>query len=470
MFFRTLLAALALAVPAWAQPVAVPDCTADVTVAKDLKLDIVYRCRSTAALTFAPDDQEVAAEVSGYRFAKVEPVNGIVEARYRFDLANYARTANSTRAGIKRGEAVLAPIPAWLLEPRGFERLPVIDIRTQLPEGVAFATGLPKVGDAWRLAGTRVGFAGYSAIGRFTLEEIAVPAPGSLRPGAPRQDGVLRLAILDGFSQGGTPDLVDWVRRTAQAEANYWQGFTAKQMLVGLVPMGRPGVGYGRTVSGGGATIMVEVGATVEPRRLFNDWVLVHELIHTGMPFIRGRGTWFMEGAATYIEPIIRARAGWKTEEEVWKEWVDNMPRGVAAFAAGLANASGQQNYWAGATFMLMADIAIRRASDGAKGLEDCFGGALWSGLDAPQTVQVTDYAAACDRAVGGKAMSELVERYYRGAQPVDLATLWKELGVALVGDRIALDDAAPLAKWRKMIVMGPPSRPTPHVKLPWES
>src|SRR5215813_13802155 len=221
MFFRTLLAALALAAPALAQPVAVPDCTVDVTVARDLKLDVVYRCRSAASLTFAPDDQEVAAEVSGYRFAKLEPVNGIVEARYRFDLANYARTANSTRTGIKRGDAVLAPIPGWLLEPRGFERLPVIDIRAQLPGDFGFVTGLPKVGDAWRLSGTRVGFAGYSAIGKFTLEEIAVPAPGSLRPGAPKQDGVLRLAMLDGFN-GGTADLVDWVRRTAQAESNYW--------------------------------------------------------------------------------------------------------------------------------------------------------------------------------------------------------------------------------------------------------
>ncbi len=448
MFFRTLLAALALAVPAWAQPVTVPDCTVDVTVARDLKLDVVYRCRSTSALSFAPDDQEVAAHMSGYGGAKIEPVNGLVEARYRYDLGDYARTVNSTREGIRRGDAVLAPIPGWLLEPRGFERLPVIDIRAQLPEGFAFATGLPKVGDAWRLSGTRVGFAGYSAIGKFTLEEIAVPAPGSLRPGAPRQDGVLRLAILDGFATGSTPDLVDWVRRTAQAEANYWQGFTAKQMMVGMVPMPRAGVGYGRTVSGG----------------------LVHELIHTGMPFVRGRGTWLMEGAATYIEPIIRARAGWKTEEEVWKEWVDNMPRGVAAFAAGLSNASGQQNYWAGATFMLMADIGIRRASDGAKGLEDCLAGALWSGLDATQTVQVVDYAAACDRAVGGKTMSELVDRYYRSAQPVDLAALWKELGVALVGGRIALDDSAPLAKWRKMIVMGPISRPSRTVKLPWES
>jgi hypothetical protein len=474
MVLRTFLAAMALTLPAWtqagAQGVAAPDCTVDVTVATTLKLDIVYRCRSTTALTFVPDDQEIAAQVSGFSSGKVEPVNGIVEARYRYDLAEYARSVNSAAAGVKRGDSVLTPIPGWLLEPRGFDRLPVIDIRAQLPDGFSFATGLPKVGDAWRLAGTRVGFAGYSAIGKLTLEEIVVPAPGSLRPGAAKQDGVLRLAILDGFAKGGTSDLIDWVRRTAQAESNYWQGFTASHMLVGLVPMQRPGVGYGRTVSGGGASVIIEVGATIEPRRLFNDWVLVHELIHTAMPFVRGRGTWLMEGAATYVEPIIRARAGWKTEAEVWKEWVDNMPRGVAAFAAGLSNASGQQNYWAGATFMLMTDIGIRRATDGAKGLEDCLAGTLWGGLDGPQTVQVVDYAAACDRAAGVTVMSELVNRYYRNSQPVDLTAFWKELGVAQVDGRIVFDDSAPLAKWRKIIVFGPAGRPVKTVKLPWES
>ena len=243
------------------------------------------------------------------------------------------------------------------------------------------------------------------------------------------------MAILDGVNEAGRADLFDWVERTAEAESNYWQGFTAKQALVGLVPVtNRRGVGYGRTVSGGGATVMVEVGTDVDRRRLFNDWVLTHELIHTAMPFIRGRGTWFMEGAATYVEPIIRARAGWKTEEEVWHEWVDNMPQGVQAFSAGMANASGRQNYWGGATFMLMADIGIRRASNGAKGLEDCLAGVLWSGIDGTQRMAVADYAAACDRATGTTAMSSLVDRHFAKAEPVDLAALWKDLGISVVG------------------------------------
>jgi hypothetical protein len=468
MFRRTLIAALLATSPAFAQPVAVPDCTVDAVLSESegLKLDVTYRCRASRPLSFQPTEDRAVQHVSDL---KVEQGDGVVEAHYRFDLSGFARAVDSTSVAVLRGNSVLATLGSWLLEPRGYDRVPTIDIRVASGPGLVFATGLPKVGDTWRLIGTSVRFAGYTALGRLAYRELAVPAPGSLRPGQPRTDAVLRVAILDGVSEGGRADLFDWVERTAEAEANYWQGFTARQALLGIVPVAnKRGVGYGRTVSGGGATVMVEVGREVDRRLLFNDWVLTHELIHTGMPFIRGRGAWLMEGAATYVEPIIRARAGWKTEEQVWREWVDDMPQGIEAFSTGLANASGRQNYWAGATFMLLADLAIRRASNGAKGLDDCLGGVLWTGLDAGQRASVADYAAACDRATGTAAMSTLVDRHFTRAEPVDLAALWRELGVSMVGSRIVLDDSAPSAQWRKMIVPG--SHAPKRVKLPWES
>lgn len=482
--FRRLAVALALvSLPAFAQPVATPDCTVDVAVAAGPRLDVTYRCRAAQALAFAAEDGVVAAHVRDLRDGagnkpaatgdgwRVEPVNGLVEARYRYDLADYARAIDSTSSAVLRGESVLVGLSGWLLEPHGLDHVPVIDIRATTADGLSFATGLPRVGGAWRLAGSSVGYAGYTALGRFSLHEIAVPAPGSLRPGQAKQEGVLRLAILDGIAPSGRAGLVDWVRRTAEAEAHYWRGFTARQLLVGLVPTAtKRGVGFGRTQSGGGATIMVEVGSDIDRRRLFDDWVLVHELVHSGMPYLRGRATWFMEGAATYVEPIIRARAGWKTEEAVWKEWVDNMPRGAGVFARGLANGSGRENYWSGALFMLMADLGIRRETRGAKGLEDCLGGALWSGLDATRTLRLPDYVAACDRATGTTVVSGLADRYYANAQAVDLAAFWRDLGVAEVGGRIVLDDSAPSAAWRRMIVMGPPGRPPQPVKLPWKS
>ena len=491
MFPRTLIAsllALTFAVlPASAQPVPAPDCTVDGTLSDTdgLKLDIVYRCRSAVALDFHADGDRIAGKVMSFRDGaghallpsanswRVEPRGGLVEAHYRYDLTGYARAVDQTSVALQRGGGVLAILSSWLLEPRGYQRAPTIDIRMNTDAGLVFATGLPRIGDAWRLAGTTVRFAGYSALGRLSLQEIAVPLPGSLRPGQSAGrgagQGVLHVAILDGFSEVGRVAVIDWVRRTAEAQANYWQGFTARQMLLGLVPAGtRRGVGYGRTVPGGGVTVMVEVGAEVDPRRLFGDWVLTHEFVHTGMPFIRGRSTWFMEGAATYIEPIIRARAGWKTEDEVWREWVESMPQGNGAFGIGLANASGRQNYWAGATFMLLADLSIRRATKGGKGLEDCLGGALWSGLDGSLRAGLDEYATACDRATGTPVMAELIARHVERAEPVDLAALWRDLGISIAGGRVVLDDTAPAAAWRKMIVMG--MRPTPRVRLPWES
>jgi predicted metalloprotease with PDZ domain len=140
----------------------------------------------------------------------------------------------------------------------------------------------------------------------------------------------------------------------------------------------------------------------------------------------------------------------------------------VQAFTIGLANAAGPQNYWGGATFMLLADVGLRRATNGAKGLEDCLGGVLWSGLDGSQRAGLGDYAAACDRVTGTNVMSALVERHFNKAEPVDLAALWKDLGISLVADRIVIDDAAPLARWRRLIVPG--THPPKRVKLPWDS
>lgn len=487
MIQRFIATALGLAVgcgAAFAQPVPAPDCTADVELsATDLQLAVLYRCRSTAALSFQADGDGVAAKVIDFRDGagapptpssngwRVEPRNGLVEARYRFDLGGYARAVDSTRTAVQRGEGVLSTLSGWLLEPRGYRDPPVIDIRAKVPAGLQFQTGMPRVGDAWRLSGVPVRFAGYTAIGRLSLQDIAVPAPGSLRPGAVPGEGVIRLAILDGLTVANRVDIAEWVRCTAMAEANYWDGSTAKQMLIAVVPIpNRGGVGYGRTVSGGGVTVMMEVGADIAPRRLYNEWVLVHELIHTGMPYLMGHATWFMEGAATYIEPIIRARAGWKPEEDVWLEWIQQMPQGVSVFASGLSTASGRQNYWGGAIFMLLADLELRRATSGAMGLEDCLRGALASGLGGPERAGLNEYAAVCDRVTGTKVVSGLIEKHFNRQAPVDLAALWKDLGAGLEGGKVVFNDSAPLAQWRKMIVMGPPGHPPKPVPRPWES
>ena len=151
-----LIAALLAAGPALAQPVAAPDCTVDGTLVDNggLRLEVAYRCRSSAALSFVPADDRTGRFVSDL---KVDQANGLAQAHYRFDLSGYAGAVDSTSVAVQRGNGVLATMGGWLLEPRGYERAPVIDIRMTTGPGLAFAAGLPRVGDAWRLAGTEIG-------------------------------------------------------------------------------------------------------------------------------------------------------------------------------------------------------------------------------------------------------------------------------------------------------------------------
>src|SRR5262249_30727190 len=156
MFRRTLVAALLAAGPALAQPVTVPDCTVELNLSSGLEADITYRCRASASLTFQPSEEPARRFVSGL---KVDSANGVTEAHYRFDIAGYARAVDSTSAAVLRDNSALLSLGGWLLEPRGYDRVPVIDIRVATPPGMVFATGLPKVGDAFRLAGTPLRFA-----------------------------------------------------------------------------------------------------------------------------------------------------------------------------------------------------------------------------------------------------------------------------------------------------------------------
>ena len=121
----------------------------------------------------------------------------------------------------------------------------------------------------------------------------------------------------------------------------------------------------------------------------------------------------------------------------------------------------GGSAYWGGALFFLLADIEIRRATQGAKGLEDCFRGArrLGGPMAPTERWSVAEYVARCDEALGAPLMAGVVERYVGKSNNIDLDALWRDLGVRFDGTGITTDDAAPLAAIRKLIVAGPPGR-----------
>jgi len=202
---------------------------------------------------------------------------------------------------------------------------------------------------------------------------------------------VIHLAILDGLTEANRADISEWVRRTALAEANYWDGFTAKQMLLAMVPApNRRGIGFGRTVSGGGATVMVEVGTDLRFTAPVQRLGIGARTYPYGMPYISGRATWFMKRGhlcrADHPRPADgRPRRG-----------VARVDRSDAARRLGLRHRSvqgvGSAELLERCDFHAARDLGLRRATSGAMGWRIVSSARLAGGLIGPMRVDLADY------------------------------------------------------------------------------
>lgn len=76
---------------------------------------------------------------------------------------------------------------------------------------------------------------------------------------------------------------------------------------------------------------------------------------------------------ATYVEPIARVQVGQLTAEKIWRDMLQNMPKGLpAAGDQGLDNThTWGRTYWGGALFYLQADVRIRERTGNRSGLQD---------------------------------------------------------------------------------------------------
>jgi hypothetical protein len=272
-----------------------------------------------------------------------------------------------------------------------------------------------------------------------------------------------RFVVADGHISvtidGDAPPLdrqhiAEWVRRSASAVATYFGRFPVKQwdLLVSI----DDGAGIGPATTWGHPSSMTHValGHQVSERALLDDWVMVHEMTHLALPTLPQRNAWFMEGNATYVEPIARAQTGQLSPQEVWRWAVDDMPKGQPRDGdAGLDHThSWGRTYWGGAMYWLLAEIAIYKHSGGRYRLQDALrsinrasGGnsSFWS---VEQTTRTGDIA------VHGDALESLYRQLKDNPVTVDLQGALQQLGIKEIDGVIRFDDSAPLADLRRAI------------------
>jgi len=397
--------------------------------------------------------------------------NGATRGAYWFDMADLTASTNAISIARRRGGSLITSISSLMLYP--VSKSVPLSLRFEISATARQAGG--KVATAFRRTNTArgeiqwidsqdVADSGFMVLGRFTKRHVSAPGRGSLvRKGekAPyrEKEATLTLALVDPGLEGDTATFDGWVSASAKLVSEYFRGFPARRALLLIIPVeGRSGVFRGRVISGGGPTVMLVVGGKIDRARLYNDWILLHELVHIGSPYLRRAGRWLNEGIAVYLQSVIHVRAGWLGANLVWRGFMRQMPRGLDAIQGdGLASARGIGGvYWGGSTFMLLADVDIRRRTKGRKTLGDCLRAVLWAGGDSSQVWTPERMMAVCDRAVGTDTMARLAKRYVSRGSPLHLGDLWRDLGLIRDENGFRTDDKAPLAAIRKAIMRKP--------------
>jgi len=371
--------------------------------------------------------------------------------RYVLDLEHVERSFEGV---VAVGEhAFVAPSPSWMIHPdpipKGAYDVTVLGASepTSTFEDVPFATGLQRKSEK---DATHFAFATYD------YWEGSFAAFGKLRHRMIEAAGAkIEIVLVSETKLALTDDEVaTWVKEDAECVAQIYGHFPVDRASIFIVPIDGAGeVVFGKVLSLGGSSVIALTGTRFPKENRHTDWVLVHEMTHLGFPTI-GNVRWLTEGLATYYEPILRTRKGWRTPESLWDALAHSMKRGIPRDGAELAldRREGIDDvYWGGAIFMLLADVGIRRATDNKKSFDDVLRYIVSQGGDATVVWTLPEVLAAAKKATGTNVVADLVQRLAVKGERIDMDGLWRDLGVVR-SPRRGLDDTAKDAAIRRSI------------------
>jgi hypothetical protein len=264
-------------------------------------------------------------------------------------------------------------------------------------------------------------------------------------------------------------ELLHWVQSAAEAVATYYGRYPVPHVQIRIIPVDGSGAGHGQTFGYDGGLIKIRVGKQTEVKELGDDWMLTHEMVHLTFPSMADEHHWIEEGIAVYVEPIARIQAKQMSGEQMWADLVRDMPQGLPHDGdKGLDHThTWGRTYWGGALFCFVADVEIRKLTHNKKGLQDALRGILDAGGDITHDWELTEAFKIADRATGTTVLSEQYAKWKDQPTQVDLASLWRDLGIAAEGKNVRVTEDAPLAAVRRAIMAPEGSKKSSSEVLP---
>jgi hypothetical protein len=259
------------------------------------------------------------------------------------------------------------------------------------------------------------------------------------------------------------PQIMHWIENAATSVATYYGRFPVPRDRILVMPVNdRHGVMQGTTwgdVGGFPAFTRIRLGQHTTIQELTEDWMMTHELTHTGFPSQDDEHHWIEEGLAVYIEPVARVQAGFLTPEKIWADMVRDMPKGNPQPGdQGLDQThTWGRTYWGGAQFCLLADVTIREQTHNKKGLQDALRAIVAAGGAIDREWPIRKALQVGDAGTGTHVLEEQYDHMANIPVTIDLDGLWRKLGIVRTGnDQVRFDNSAPEAAIRAAITVTP--------------
>lgn len=416
--------------------------------------DIAARSRSAAQFLLdardCDDDQEF--RVRGRRLAT--PSRGVRCLRYSVDLKNAARSEQ--RNYLLHSSNVVVSPTVWMWRPRlgGYDE---IHVHFELPDGVRVSVPwqpLPPDDADYKLMASPQSGSAVAIFGQFDSSVVDI-AGAMLRVDLPHTSQDVELAPT-----------VGWVREAAYNVTLAYGRFPNPAARIVVFPIGSnpwrsdSPVYFGRIVRDGGETVELLVDPHESTEAFYEDWTATHELSHMMLPFVQSKQRWLSEGFAQYYQNVLLARAGRYTQRDAWQKLHDGFERGrssVPGLSPNQAAGGGERNsrmkiYWSGAALALIADVELRRRSNGAESLDGVLDQFQRCCLPSQVSWSGEELFTAFDSFLEEPLFMTLYRQYADSAGFPDVRPLLQRLGVAIEHGEVRLEDDTELVEIRAAI------------------
>ncbi|MGI9272532.1 MAG: hypothetical protein ACR2QT_12210 [Woeseiaceae bacterium] len=279
-------------------------------------------------------------------------------------------------------------------------------------------------------------------------------------------DTRIRIVLLGPQSDITLEKFVPWINSTAQNIEQTYGRFPNPNVGVILNPVSRWGwggdraVSFGRVVRDGGETIELMINPDRPITDYYDEWTPTHEFSHLMLPYVDREQRWISEGFAQYYQNVLLARAGQHSALDAWQKIYTGLERGRES-APGISPndaANGRMRdtrmkvYWSGASLALMADVELRRRSDGRQSLDSVLGDLQQCCLPSARSWSGVEFFAKLDELLGDTLFMDLYRKYADADDFPDPRPLLARLGVSARDGAVALDDGAELSVIRETI------------------